>query len=169
MICLLHRRHFNSTPPGTNRANMLPHRQRKGFTSGWSWPGLSWPFCLNIAFFISQGFMVFSSHPHGRRHKCQQHQRLSRQRLHRGVYSQERELKRKTHGRTWNPSGSLQLLDPVAGKNKSHNIKESPGGSEKVFQGDAHAELENRENHYEQSRKAGCKTPDHCSTAVFIL
>jgi hypothetical protein len=34
MTCLLHRRHFSSTPPGTRRASMLPHKQRKGFIPG---------------------------------------------------------------------------------------------------------------------------------------
>src|SRR4030095_3888287 len=149
MICLLHRRHFSSTPPGTRRASMLPHRQRKVFTSGWSWPGLSWPCCLNIAFFISQGFMVFSGHPYRSRYKCQQHHTLGGQCFERGIYPQEWYLRHQTDRCARNPSGGLKLLDPVAGKNKSHNIKESPGGSEKVLQRYAHAELENRESHYE--------------------
>lgn len=85
IIRRLHFRHLSSTPPGTKRANMLPHIQRKGFIPRWSWLDLSWPCCFTIASFISSGFLVFSGHPDRSRHKCQKHHNLRRQRFQRGI------------------------------------------------------------------------------------
>src|SRR5262249_24903327 len=85
--CRLHFLHLSSTPSGTKRANMLPHRQRKGLIPWCSWLDLSWACCFTIAFLTRLAFLFFSGYPEPSHHKCQNHQTLSRQRFKRGIYS----------------------------------------------------------------------------------
>ncbi len=170
MICLLHRRHFSSTPPGTRRASMLPHRQRKGFTSRVIVAGLILAVLLNHSFLCLAGLFGFLWPSRPKSPQMPEASNLGPPTFPAvGYIPKSGTCAGTNHRRARNPSSGLKLLDPVAGKNKSHNIKESPGGAEKVLQRYAQAELENRENHYQQSHQTCHEAPNHRSTIAFVL
>ena len=47
---------------------------------------------------------------------------------------QQRHLQRKIERRRRHPTGRLEFLDAIAGKNKRDDVEQHPGGAEEIFQ-----------------------------------
>ena len=155
----LHRRHLTSTPPGTRRASRLPQWQRSASSSRSGRCGRLDARESRLAH-LRHRLFSFVRHPKRGRDEGAEQQRLHRQGLHRRINSQQRHRRWKFQRRRRHPAGRLQLVDSGAGEDKSHDVKQSAGDAEKIFERHAQAELENREGRRQQRNDTGEKAAD---------